>query len=58
MHPVDKAKSDIAAMTDRDEQIRYFNGLPAHVKEALTPWLKQRKKEAEQKAQVQAEELF
>ncbi|MFZ3018120.1 MAG: hypothetical protein WA056_06680 [Gallionella sp.] len=58
--PVDKAKNDISAMTDRDEQIRYYNGLPSEVKAELKPWLKQRKEDAERKAkeQEQAEELF
>jgi hypothetical protein len=58
--PVDKAMNDIGAMTDRDEQIRYYNGLPSEVKAELKPWLKQRKEDAERKAkeQEQAEELF
>jgi len=60
--PIDKAKNDIVVMTDRNDQIRYYNGLSSEVKAELKPWLKQRKEDAERKVQVQeqeqAEELF
>lgn len=52
----EKAMADIEGLSDRDDQIAYFNKLDDAMKIALTPWLKKRKEDATSKAR--AEDLF
>lgn len=53
--PLDKAKANIEAMTDKAQQQAYFAKLDEPTKEALKPWLKARKEAADAKAKQEAE---
>jgi hypothetical protein len=57
--PLDKAKADIDALTDKAKQQEYFSSLPIEVRDALKPWLKQRKEQAVAAAsKAELEDLF
>lgn len=58
LSPVDKAKSDIEGMSDKAQQQAYFAVLDPEVREALKPWLKQRKEQAVAVSQAELDELF
>lgn len=52
----EKAMADIEGLSSREDQMAYFNKLDDVMKNALTPWLKKRKEEADRK--VRTEDLF
>ena len=57
--PVERAKVDIEAIADKAQQQDYFVQLPAEVREALKPWLKERKeKAAAAVSKAELDELF
>jgi hypothetical protein len=56
---VDQAKRDLEAITDKAEQQAYFGKLTPEVREALKPWLKERKeKAAAAVSQAELDDLF
>lgn len=55
---VEQAKADIQGMSEKAQQQEYFAALPADVREALKPWLKQRKEQAAAVSKAELEELF
>ncbi len=46
LSPIELAKRDIEAITDKAEQQAYFGKLRPEVRDALKPWLKERKEKA------------
>lgn len=59
LSPIELAKRDIAAIADKAEQQAYFGKLTPEVRDALKPWLKERKEKAAAKvSQAELEELF
>lgn len=54
----DKAKADIEAINEKADQQAYFAKLPPDVREALKPWLKERKEKAAAVSQAELNELF
>lgn len=48
----DQAKITIASLADKQAQMDFFVKLPASIQEELMPWLKQRKVEANQQAEM------
>jgi molybdopterin-guanine dinucleotide biosynthesis protein A len=59
LSPVEQAKHDIAAITDKAEQQAYFGKLTPEVRDALKPWLKERKeKAAAVVSQAELDDLF
>jgi len=58
LSPLDKAKADIEGMSDKTQQQEYFAALPADIREALKPWLKQRKEQAVAVSKAELDELF
>lgn len=57
--PVEHAKIDIEAITDKAEQQAYYGKLTPEVRDALKPWLKERKeKAAAVVSQEELEDLF
>ena len=56
---LEQAKIDIEAITDKAEQQAYFGKLSAEIRDALKPWLKERKeKAAAMVSQEELDELF
>jgi len=57
--PVEQAKLDIDTITDKVEQQAYFSKLTPEVRDALRPWLKERKeKAAAVVSQAELDDLF
>jgi hypothetical protein len=57
--PVEQAKLDIEAIVDKAEQQAFFAKLPADIREALKPWLKERKEKVVAKvSQAELDDLF
>ena len=56
--PLDQAKATIGSIDDRMQQQEYFKSLPTEVREALKPWLAERKKNAAQISQAELDNLF
>lgn len=56
--PIEQAKMDIDAIADKAEQQAYFAKLPGDIREALKPWLKERKKAAVAVSQAELDALF
>jgi hypothetical protein len=56
--PLDQAKATIESIKDRMQQQDYFKSLPTEVREALKPWLAERKKNAAQISQAELDNLF
>ena len=56
--PLEQAKSDIERMSDKAQQQAYFAALDPDVREALKPWLKQRKEQAVAVSKAELDELF
>lgn len=56
--PVERAKADIELITDTEEQKTYFTKLPADVRDAIKPWLKERKEKAQAVSKAELDELF
>lgn len=55
---VERAKLDLDTIADKKQQQEYFVKLPADVREALKPWLKERKEKAEAVSQSELDTLF
>lgn len=55
---VEKAKREIEAIPDRAQQQVHFAQLPTEVREALKPWLKERKERAVAVSKAELEDLF
>jgi len=59
LSPTEQAKHDIAAINDKAEQQAYFGKLTPEVRDALKPWLKERKeKAAAVVSQAELDDLF
>jgi len=57
--PLEQAKMDIDAIADKAEQQTYFAKLPVDIREALKPWLKERKEKANAAvSQAELDDLF
>lgn len=58
LSPVEQAKIDIEGIGDKVQQQEYFVTLPPDVREALKPWLKQRKELGAAVSKAELDELF
>jgi hypothetical protein len=56
---IDQAKHDLETITDKVQQQAYFGKLTPDVREALKPWLKERKERAAAAvSQAELDDLF